>query len=298
MFDRIKQGMYWDKPWTLVSGCTRCSPGCEHCWALAMENRFGRYKRDEEGMFIETHPERLHIPALRRKPTVWAIWNDLFHENVPIDFIQSAFDVMSTCGNHIFLLLTKRIERMAAILPHLRYIGGMKWQDSPTPHIWLGVTVCNQAEADEKIPILLQIPAVVRWVSIEPMLGPIDLRNIKVSSGPGFSDWDRAPECLKWIVMGGETGPGARPMHPDWVRSVRDQCQAAGVPFFFKSWGEWCPGLGTKGGFVSGLDGQFTKAGDKSTHEWGNGYISQRVGKKTAGRLLDGREWNELPEDK
>jgi len=160
-------------------------------------------------------------------------------------------------------------------------------------HLFLGVTICNQEEADQKIPLLLQIPAAVRWVSIEPMLGPIifnqdwfsDIGHIhRWGSKPLIEGVSRCKDCnvllsnelpaytqkssIDWVVLGGETGPGARPMNSDWARSVRDQCQAAGVPFFFKQNGEWLY----------------------------DGFSAFRVGKKAAGRILDGREWNELPE--
>lgn len=257
---RIEKGMYWDKAWTLVSGCTPCSPGCGDetgggCWALGMEKRFGRSGP------VTVHPERLDIPLRRKKPTVWAIWNDFGHEDVPQNFIYDVMDTVSHCPQHIFLALTKRPQNI------------YYKQFENFPNFWLGVTVCNQEEADEKIPLLLQIPAAVRWVSIEPMLGPVDLFD-------AFGGYDQSlgmSESVDWIVLGGESGPGARPMHPDWVRSVRDQCQAAGVPFFFKQWGagsfEMCPD------YHKGRDWPDWK-------------------KKLHGRSLDGREWNELPEIK
>ena len=139
---------------------------------------------------------------------------------------------------HLFLILTKRPEKMLDIFK----------PTSGLPNMWIGVSVENQKQADARIPILLQIPAAKCFVSIEPMLGPIRLQHY----GTGTS--------IDWVICGGESGPGARPMHPDWPRSIRDQCQSAGVPFFFKQWGG--------------------------------------INKKTAGRLLDGQEWNERPEMK
>lgn len=159
----------------------------------------------------------------------------------------------------------------------------------PLPNLWLGVTVCNQEEADAKIPLLLQTPAAKRFVSIEPMLGPVDLTQIKTST----CSWDTLADnvdnegpALNWVICGGETGPGARPMHPDWVRSLRDQCQGAGVPFFFKSWGEWAPDC---------LCG--TKKPHSETPRPTPGHMGCmfKCGKANSGRLLDGCEWNEVP---
>ena len=269
MFDKISTGRYWDKPWSLVSGCTPCSPGCAHCWALAMEKRFRPQER------VTVHPERLDIPLRRKKPTVWAIWNDLFHEDVPRQFQNEALGNMIDSPNHIFLILTKRPQRMLEF---------MRWAtdtDYNLKNIWLGVTVCNQEEADEKIPVLLQIPAAVRWISIEPMLGPIDLDKTCGKEWCWRGDLD-------WVVLGGEGGPGARPLDPQWVESVRDQCVAAGVPFFFKSWGEWRGNYPGDSWEPDGMQSYYFPriAGPKA---W-------RCGKKSAGRLLDGREWTQLPE--
>lgn len=179
----------------------------------------------------------------------------------------------------------------------------------PLPNLWLCVTVCNQEEADEKIPLLLQVPAIKRGVSIEPMLGPVNFHLEDLvgqtwdtlrggitaeSSGLGiFTAYQETP-ALDWVICGGETGPGARPMHPDWVRGLRDQCQGARVPFFFKSWGEWVTENQSPEDIL--LPGQST-----IPHGWkGRKYEESvyRVGKRRAGRLLDGREWNEAPEVK
>jgi protein gp37 len=176
---------------------------------------------------IFTRPDRLDIPCGKRpyrlrKPKVYAVWNDLFHEDVPEDFIRKAYRVMVAEGNgHTYLVLTKRPRRMAGFL-----------SDETVPdNIYHGLTVCNQAEADEKIPIFLEVPG-NKFLSIEPMLGVIFLSR----------DWiDRAryfeSGVIDAVILGGETGSGARPMHPGLVRSIRDQCQAAGVPFFFKGFG-------------------------------------------------------------
>lgn len=174
----------------------------------------------------------------------------------------------------------------------------------PRPNVWLGVSVENQQYADERIPHLLRTPAAVRWVSYEPALGPVDFTALGEGDQRGLNaltgefchyDEDTGDPCshwdarIDWIVCGGESGPGARPMHPDWARSVRDQCVAAGVPFFFKQWGEWHP-LSTTGGMQEVPFGHYVlPTGDSP------GFGFSRVGKKAAGRVLDGREWNEMP---
>lgn len=150
----------------------------------------------------------------------------------------------------------------------------------PLPNVWIGVSVEDQARADERIPLLLETPAAVRWVSAEPLLGRVDLRAMK-------------RDGLDWVVAGGESGPGARPMHPDWARSLRDQCVATGIPYFFKQWGEWVPApeemnYAEAAALACRLNREF--------EPWSSGHTVIRVGKRKAGRLLDGREWNEYPE--
>lgn len=309
--ENLAKGRYWKKSWGLVSGCTPCSPGCTHCRALAMERRFRfrPYPGDKSGLHnnsIQIHPERLDIPLKRKKPTVFALWNDLFHEDVKERFIAEAWDFMTRCLEHKFLVLTKRPERVAS--------WAKSWRLLPFPNIWIGVTICNQAEADEKIPLLLQIPAAMRWVSLEPLLGPIDLSQWfwefnENYQPPRFLDEGERYEVkpnipshkIQWLVCGGETGPGARPMHPDWVRSIRNQCQAAGVPFFFKGSGEWREAeYGDKKQnpiIVTMLNnGRIRRGSDFRDDDDGlNPILLARVGRKAAGRLLDGRTWNELP---
>jgi protein gp37 len=223
---------------------------------------------------IRIHPERLDIPLKRKKPTVYAVWNDLFHEEVPDEFIQAAYMRMwNTQQKHIYLVLTKRIDRA-----RYHYNRWMAMKNVPKElmcpqNIWLGCTVCTPDEL-WKMDELRKIPAAVHWVSFEPLLADLGKINL---------------EHIDLCVLGGETGPGARPMHPAWARSVRDQCQAAGVPFFFKQWGEWAP---------------HNEGSKYRQHCWNSGssirdlVVSSHVGKKAAGRLLDGREYNELPEVK
>lgn len=322
----IENGRYWDLPWSLVSGCTPCSLGCDHCWSAAMTHRFadriirqtGEPLIDSSGNFtgcIATHTERLSIPLKRRKPTVYAVWNDLFHEDVPDKFIAKVFQVINGNPRHTFLLLTKRPKRIrdfvlkcgswSGYVTHngnapLGFGGdglivgqekepitdGNRYEERatywPPPNLWSGLTVVNRQEADEKIPVFLQVPGGNKFLSIEPMLGPIDI-NIYCMGFDNFWDPEQGGNGLvrlsdpgiHSVILGGETGPGARPMHPDWVRSVRDQCQSAGVPFFFKQWGNPSaqPINDRHHAVIAGIE----------------------PGLRNGGRLLDGRTHDDLP---
>ena len=242
--------------------------------------------------------QNLDLPLRVRKSTVWAVWNDLFHPDVPDSYIVNALAVIAD-SRHTFLLLTKRPERMKEILNHKTVAADVWVQSSggidgshlvwPLPNLWLGVTAENQEQADKRIPVLLQIPAAVRYVSVEPCLGPVDIHRYlrgycppgcpeKMAATFGFSCpgycYSRDDTGIDWIICGGESGFGARPLHPDWVRSLRDQCQTSGIPYFFKQWGEWI--------------WKYSPLEDKDRFF--------RVGKKVAGRLLDGRTWDEIPE--
>lgn len=284
-----------DATWNPVTGCSHVSEGCEHCYAERMDRRFQTnhpgcewlpWTAENATQNVVTHPERLDRPLRWRKPKRIFVcsMSDLFHESVQEDFRDLVFEVMLNCDRHVFMLLTKRPEEMRrhmssiqtcyhADLADGRGHPGWTW---PPENIWLGVTVENQRRADERVPVLLRTPAAKRFVSIEPMLGPVDLTHVhpdnitrKLDALSGYynnSPYDEGiGNHLDWVIVGGETGPGARSMHVEDVRRVRDDCKEAGVPFFFKQWGEWFPGEG-------------------------------RVGKKRGGRLLDGREHNEVPE--
>ena len=234
-----KDDQYWDKPWSLVDGCTPCSPGCERCWSAAIAWRFEKAPTPGEDAFtcqpgeeppqytgrVEFRHDRLGIPLKRKTPTVYSIWTDLFHEDIHQGAISDAFDVMGRCPQHIFLVLTKRAKRMSEFLHMSHY-----------PNVWLGVTVCNQAEAYEKIPLLLQTLAAHRYISVEPMLGPIDLwQESTIDGGPKFGPQPGIPHiAVDWVICGPETGAGKRPMDEAWARSLYGQCLEANVPFFSK----------------------------------------------------------------
>ncbi|MDZ4341328.1 MAG: DUF5131 family protein [Candidatus Binatia bacterium] len=274
----ISKGRYWDLPWSLISSCSRCSEGCRNCWALAMEKRF---HKGIEGKII-THPERLSIPLKRKKPTVYAVWNDWCHEAVPFSLQHDILRTARSCERHTFLLLTKRVNVLKKTHEEE---STWSWPFWNLPNVFYGLTVCNQQEMEDKSNDFFNVPG-NKFMSLEPLLS-------KVIIPP----WVIEKNLLSCVICGGETGPGARPTHPDWVRSVRDQCAAAEVPFFFKQWGEWVPGSLIA---VARDTGNLQPILDASPprvwiHQWPDGLTSVRVGKKAAGRLLDGRTHNELP---
>jgi len=275
--------------------CTKCSPGCEHCWAESMNKRFGNgLPFDDRPVEFELMQDVLEKPLHWRKPRTVAVqlMGDFMHRAISSAFQFQVLHMIGQCPKHTFLILTKRAEQLAF------------WEEvcgwTPYPNLWLGVTVCNQEEADEKIPRLLQIPAAVHFVSIEPMLGPIRLTALGDGSWYdregadqydalcGLAYWGTDGDVglgggphLDWVILGGESGPKARPMHPDWVRQIQIECHLAHVPFFFKAWGEWKPE--DRGG------------GFGNIHMWDDGSFSYKSGKARAGHLLDGKEYHEWP---
>jgi|SRR6185437_4091801 len=290
-----------DKTWNPVTGCTKVSQGCKNCYAEKMYERFhtkGSFK------IVVMHHDRLSQPADWKKPCKIFVnsMSDLFHEEVSFVFINAIFSVMSDWSNHIFQVLTKRPQRMLEFFEWKYRQFNIQWE--PSDNVWLGVSVEDQATANERIHYLNYIPAAVKFLSCEPLLGPIDFEK---SIGESLK-WHAGglKNCISWIIVGGESGPGARPMHPDWARSIRDQCEAAGVPFFFKQWGEF------------GYFERFPIEVDylrKIKHYWSDGryYIVEkstpainitnfpiacRLGKKAAGNHLDGKQYLEFPKTK
>lgn len=268
---------------------------------------------DEKGRWngkISRDEKALGEPFRNKKPSVYFVnsMSDLFHENIPDEWIYEIFQIMSLADRHTFQVLTKRPERMMAMLKGKAIV----------PNVWLGVSVENQQTANDRIPKLLNTPAAVRFLSCEPLLGPVDLFDtsegildgiaVIKSGGVTKSTPDNPPEGyddsysgIDWVIAGGESGPGARPMHPDWVKSLRDQCNHASAPFFFKQWGVWAPynyfntpgPLHLKDFVIPMPDGTIV---EKYPCWYNETKIALfKVGKKYAGRHLDGRTWDEYP---
>ncbi|WP_274363730.1 DUF5131 family protein [Paenibacillus thermotolerans] len=321
-----KSKIEWtDATWNPVTGCSKVSEGCRNCYALKFAERWrgtpGHYF--ENGFDITLRPDKLIEPLRWKRPRRIFVnsMSDLFHPKVPDHFIWSVFEIMAQSPQHTYQILTKRPQRMMEML------SGRYWRDLGTParpffaliikgehregdvpflpNVWLGVSVENQDAADARVHLLNKTQAAIRFLSCEPLLGPLDIR---VHLGWKSSrDW--TTPLINWVIAGGESGPGARPMHPDWARSLRDQCQSAGVSFFFKQWGEWLDRTNEdKSKFcghdwILAPDGETLGAGHGKhgggvEHDWrerGGAWMS-RLGKKRAGRELDGRTWDEMPD--
>ncbi len=266
-----------DTTWSPVTGCSKVSEGCAHCYAERMSKRLaGRFGYPVDEPFRVTfHPDQLTKPFTWKKPQMIFVcsMSDLFHSEVKRQWQANIFNTIVDCRQHTFIILTKRPRIMANF---------MKWwsHESIIPNLWLGTTVENNARRN-RIDDLLQIPAAVHFVSAEPLLGPLDL-----------SPWiDR----LQWVIAGGETGPNARPMHSDWARKLRNDCQSANTPFFFKHFGEW-GFTGDNATHALTSYGALYKITDSKADTNGH-YLCSKIGKKYAGRILDGREWSEMPEE-
>jgi len=232
-----------DATWNPVTGCSKVSPGCAHCYIERQTPmRVAGRKFVRGAIPIQLHPERLDWPLRKRAPLRIFVnsMSDLFHEDVPDEFIAEVFYVMEEADQHTFQVLTKRPERMQVFTQWFykqRHEARAGWVvndgATPLPNVWLGVSVENQRWADERIPLLLRTPAARRFISAEPLLGPVDLSR-------WFGCKDPSCDCkpwLDWVIVGGESGPKHRPMDLAWPRSLRDQCAAAGVAYFFKQRG-------------------------------------------------------------
>lgn len=326
-----------DATWNPITGCSVVSPGCTNCYAMKLAGTRLRHHPSREGLTnpskagpawngkVRLNEAWLAQPLDWKRPCRIFVCahGDLFHDAVPEAWIDKVFAVMALAPWHTFQVLTKRSRRMrefvsnpgtpgrvydlacdmalgemagsasrakVVLIPspgfeamapagqHVRLYG---W---PLPNVWLGVSAEDQARADERIPDLVNTPAHVRFVSLEPLLGPIALDGQVLA-------------YLDWVIVGGESGLNARPMHPDWARILRDQCQVAGVPFFFKQWGEWAPW-----GFPGQDRGPSLPWKTWTGAAWSDHYDGRsventvaRLGKKRAGRLLDGIEHNAMP---
>ena len=248
-----------NKTWNPTTGCDQISPGCDHCYALTLSKRLkamgsAAYQRDGDprtsgpGFGLTLHPDRLDQPLRWRKPRRIFVnsMSDLFHDQVPDAFIARVFAVMAAAPQHTFQILTKRHARMRSLLSHDRWLvqvadaGAPYGLDLPTlldrqwplPNVWLGVSAEDQKWANIRIPALLDTPAAVRFLSAEPLLGPINLH-----AWPHGDPAEDGFHRLDWVIAGGESGPGARPMDVAWAWDLLNQCDAAGVPFFLKQTG-------------------------------------------------------------
>lgn len=319
-------------PWI---GCTKASDGCKNCYAEAlMDKRYSKVQWGVQGKRVRTSATNWKKPLAWNKAQWWqccecgargangkpfALWEykcpecgsarteetrarvfcaslaDVFEDKPDQpemdEWRESLFDLIELTPNLDWLLLTKRPENVLKMVPREWY-PAYGWEDNLPSNVWIGTSVENQEQADKRIPELLKIPAAVRFLSMEPLLGAVDLA--KAAYGEGLprpplgimaGQLENPLFGIHWVIVGGESGANARPMHPDWVRSIRDQCVAAGVPFLFKQHGEWLH-------FSQGAKpGRRIHAWSKYPFDW-----SRRVGKHAAGRLLDGREWNEFPQ--
>lgn len=232
-----------EQTWNPITGCTKVSPGCKFCYAEVMAKRLQAMKTPgyENGFKLSLMPERLNQPLQRKKPTKYFVnsMSDLFHEEVPFGFIDQIFSIVENTPRHVYQILTKRADRMSQY-----------FQDKKAPtNAWLGVSVEDQKYGIPRIDQLRKVDATIRFLSVEPLLedlGIIDLSGIH------------------WVIVGGESGPNAREMKPEWVENIQEQCEAENVSFFFKQWGGW------------GADGK-------------------KRSKKANGRLFSGKTWDEMP---
>ncbi|MEE9356542.1 MAG: DUF5131 family protein [Methylococcaceae bacterium] len=333
---------YLDYTWNpLAMRCTPVSEGCANCWHLKFANRHAHnpqfsqeMRKAYAGGLPYLREDELEAPYKKKRSRIGVqFMGDIYHEKNSFETIWRIYDVMSGAAQlkgHDFFVLTKRLERALEFF-HWVKAGlednrkkGMMVITWPSPKVWLGASVENQEQADKRIPILLQIPAAVRFVSCEPLLSFLDLRDyidlpnhccpgcgwVPLEGMHDFIDMHgQDVKCIRcdskmvnrgldWIICGGESGPKARPLHPDWARGVRDQCVEAGVSFFFKQFGEWeaCPP--TRHIRDTSLDGAFWVDYKGNVHDYvatTDGVFMRKVGKKAAGRKLDGKIHSEFP---
>lgn len=309
-------------PWI---GCTKVSPACDHCYAESWARRTGQPQL-WQGERRRTTASNWQQPLKwnrkaeqtgRRDRVFCASLADVFDNQVPPEWRADLWSLIGETPHLDWLLLTKRPQNARAMIQAARrdILGSPDIEDQhvdwPWPNVWLGTTVENQAEADRRIPHLLAVPARVHFLSCEPLLGPVDLTDITwPKDRPTFPETDDLSDArsalhlvegsrIDWVITGGESGPGARPSHPDWFRTLRDQCAATGVTFFHKQNGEWIGECqrDAAGDLVSGKWEGSGHDGAGGLHYWDHGRTdwSIRIGKKHTGRLLDGVEHNGMP---
>ena len=325
-----------DATWNPVRGCSRVSQGCVNCYAERVARRFAGPGQPYEGLTnehgrwngtVRLVSRALDQPSRWRKPRRIFVnsMSDLFHEALSFEDILGIFQAMALpeCVKHTFQVLTKRPERMAAFMAWAgdgRLANQWPWDGQPLDNVWLGVSVEDQATADERIPHLLRVPARVRFLSMEPLLGPVDLTACAPytlggdEANPGVMNafnglcfhpltcvdpprLGGTADGIQWVIAGGESGPNARPMHPQWARSLRDQCAGANVPFFFKQWGEWADNP-SEGGRDFVTMHEDPRHNERNIVTWACSCrmaSMARAGKARAGRMLDGRVWDEMP---
>lgn len=306
-----KTSIEWtDYTWNPVTGCDKISAGCRSCYAETLANRFWG---DRKFTDVQIHHERLMEPVnslkkLKGKKVFVCDVSDLFHDDVPFEFIGAVLAIMLMMPETIFQVLTKRPKRAVEFFNWLKLVTHPITGEQldmrvvkEVKNIWIGVSCENQEQADKRIPLLLQIPAAVRFLSCEPLIGPIDLTVIAPESKGGIIG---STNCLTgeenafthaidihskvdWVICGGESGHQARPMHPEWVRSLRDQCAAANVPFFFKQWGEYAPLRECSMHDVRKLKRAIVS--DPYEH------MVFRIGKSKSGNLLDSKQHLNFP---
>lgn len=376
-----KTGIEWtDATWNPVTGCDKVSDGCTHCYADTIAHRFAGTKAYPNGFQVTLRPDRLDQVLRWRRPRRIFVnsMSDLFHDQVPDEYIARVFAIMAVAQHHTFQILTKRHARMRSLLSRAdgsfiynallsmftdekltvpakgmltdqvqaaldRNAFGQGW---PLPNVWLGVSTENQKWASIRIPALLDTPAAIRFISAEPLLGPISLHPYWTHGQPRWGTPEPTPTAnggsidmrplevgpkLDWVIVGGESGLRARPMHPQWARSLRAQCEAADIPFLFKQWGEWgpapwklrrepdeftldykaraeanCATHAFTGGMYQDDSGAWVEHVMEMSHKpWSverapeapqHAEGIRRWGKKNAGRELDGRTWDEFPD--
>lgn len=272
-------------PWL---GCTKVSSACDHCYAEGWAKRSGlvqwgvhaERRRTSESNWRQPFKWNAEAERLGVRYRVFcASLADVFDNAVPQEWRDDLWALIAQTPRLDWLLLTKRIGNVGNMLPVSFDFERMY------PNVWIGATICNQEEADRDIPKLLAVPVAKRFLSIEPLLGPVAVFSEITGELLHTSGDDSSPGAIDWIIVGGESGPGARPMHPQWVRALRDQCAVAnGAAFFFKQWGQWAPQRSDIETIDSSID-----------HQFSDGTWMERIGKKAAGRFLDGQVWSQLP---